>query len=53
MKNLLVAVLLSVMPLSTFAWDVPWGVKDDYNEEKRKREDAEKNLETRKVWFLF
>ena len=44
MKNLLVAVLLSVMPLSTFAWDVPWGVKDDYNEEKRKREDAEKKL---------
>ena len=45
MKNLLVAVLLSVVPLSTFAWDVPWVVKDDtYNEEKRKREDAEKKL---------
>ena len=45
MKNLLVAVLLSVVPLSTFAWDVPWVVKDDtYNEENRKREDAEKKL---------
>lgn len=49
MKNLLVAVLLSAMPLPTFAWDFPWDfpwvVKEDtYEKEKTRREDAEKKL---------